>query len=443
MGNFLWSFTNGNNNQGLGYIGSGTTLLPGIVPAGLFSLNSILANGSNYNTPHTIDVVKDFYWTYSKPGDISRSEVPYILLTERKLKSNALIAQLKYSYGRAYSSGTETLNNLLGTTGTLGTAIGNDINGASPSLAQLIKSSITATANGIGLAAQGTANLLGGAGTAIANAIPRTTKEISKYGAAVVDAAINATSDNNTTVNSSPYLEPYRDLYITDVTGWKYKLPYFDNNQANQGNSFSENGKVGGLGELFGIAPAVAEFGTAAAEIVSSINSPTEITYIERTKFYNYPTEGEDINIEFPLINTGEVTYDDVVRNWQFLFLLVYQNRPAKTSRNTVDQPVIYQAEIPGIKFFPFCYMTSINIEFVGSRREMSLSIPSGITSNTSNGTAGDTVSNQVQFSNVNAIIPDAYRVRLSLKSMTANSRNFMQHMVSTHNLIETGTVGG
>jgi hypothetical protein len=36
------------------------------------------------------------------------------------------------------------------------------------------------------------------------------------------------------------------------------------------------------------------------------------------------------------------------------------------------------------------------------------------------------------------AIIPDAYRVRISLKSMTANTKNFMQHMISNHNVVET-----
>jgi hypothetical protein len=31
--------------------------------------------------------------------------------------------------------------------------------------------------------------------------------------------------------------------------------------------------------------------------------------------------------------------------------------------------------------------------------------------------------------------------VTISLKSMIANSKNFMQHMISNHNLVETGTV--
>jgi hypothetical protein len=196
---------------------------------------------------------------------------------------------------------------------------------------------------------------------------------------------------------------------------------------------------VGGLGDV--AAPFLGMI-TEAAEVTAALNNPTQISYIEKTKFYNYPSDGEDINIEFPLINTGEVTFDDVVRNWQFLFLLVYQNRPGKTSQNTVDQPVIYQAEIPGINFFPFCYVTSISIDFMGARREMSINIPTTNTTTSFLGNiAGQFLGESSGTTAIKAIIPDAYRVRISLKSMTANTKNFMQHMISNHNVVESGRV--
>jgi hypothetical protein len=389
MPNFLWGFAN--NETGLGATPQQTSVnLPKIVPAG----------SSGVGTTTQINVVKDFYWTYSKLNE-GRQEVPRIILTERKLRTNALVSQLKYSLGQ--------------TTGGLSQSLQN----------------IKQFANNNSL--PGLVDFVSKWGDKAPEYIQEKTDKLGNL------LSSNYRDDNNPTVNGSKWLEPYRNLYLTDPTNWVYVLPYFDNNQAIQANSFSDSGKVGGIGDaaagLIGVA-------TEAAEVVASINNPTQISYIEKTKFYNYPTEGEDINIEFPLINTGEVTFDDVIRNWQFLFLLVYQNRPGKTSQNTVDQPVIYQAEIPGIKFFPFCYVTSITIDFMGARREMTINVPTtNTTSSFLGNVAGQFLGTSTNTTAIQAIIPDAYRVRISLKSMTANTKNFMQHMISNHNVVESGRV--
>ena len=116
---------------------------------------------------------------------------------------------------------------------------------------------------------------------------------------------------------------------------------------------------------------------------------------------------------------------------------MVYQNRPGKTGFNTVDQPVIYEARIPGTKFFPYCYISSLNVEFAGSRRELAINIPSV---NSSVDPTGSSTSTSTGASTINAIIPDAYRVKITLKSLTANTRNFMAYMVSSPNVIQTGT---
>ena len=393
MPNFLWGFVN--NNTGLGSVSQPTLSLPTIKPV---SVASSTTTGVGATTTQ-VNVVRDFYWTYSKLGE-ARQEVPRIILTERKLRTNALVSQLKYSLGEVFSNKTVTLANIQ--------QFANDIN--QPNISDFIGKLKNATA-----------------------AVPGQIDDfVGKFTNQFND-------DNNPTVNKSKWLEPYRNLYLTDPTGWVYVLPYFDNNYANQSNSFSESGKVGGLGDA--AAPLIGMV-TEAAEVTASINAPTQITYIEKTKFYNYPTEGEDINVEFPLINTGEVTYDDVIKNWQFLFLLVYQNRPGKTGKNTVDQPVIYQVEIPGTKFFPFCYITAITIDFMGSRREMTIKVPtSDTTSSFAGDVAGQFLGSTSGSTPMKAIIPDAYRVRISLKSMTANTKNFMQHMISNHNVVETATV--
>ena len=402
MPNFLWEFSN--NNTGLGAMPHQTSVnLPKIVPAG--------ASGTGTTTQ--VNVVRDFYWTYSKLNE-GRQEVPRIILTERKLRTNALVSQLKYSLGQTTGGLSQSLQNIK--------QFAN--NNVLPGLADFVS-------KWSGNVPSGLRQIPEDAGNNIPGYLQRSTDKLGNW------FSSNYRDDNNPTVNGSKWLEPYRNLYLSDPTNWVYVLPYFDNNQAIQANSFSDSGKVGGIGDA---AAGLIGMVTEAAEVVSSINNPTQISYIEKTKFYNYPTEGEDINIEFPLINTGEVTFDDVIRNWQFLFLLVYQNRPGKTSQNTVDQPVIYQAEIPGIKFFPFCYVTSIAIDFMGARREMAINVPTTNTTTSFLGNiAGQFLGTTTGTTTIQAIIPDAYRVRISLKSMTANSKNFMQHMISNHSVVETG----
>jgi len=391
MANFLWGFQNA--NPGIGGTTSTSVALPELKPV---SIASTASTGVTRPTTQ-INVVKDFYWTYSKLNE-GRQEVPKIILTEMKLRTNALVSQLKYSLGQTSNNISQTFANI--------EQYASKTN--SPNVKNFVSK--------------------------LKGAAEKAPEVIDSAAKMVTD---NFGDDNNPTIRGSDPLRPYRNLYLTDPTNWVYVLPYFDNNHASQMNAFSESGKVGGIGDA--VAPFIGMV-TEAAEVTASINNPTQITYIEKTKFYNYPTEGEDINIEFPLINTGEVTYDDVVRNWQLLYLLVYQNRPGKTGQNTVDQPVIYMVEVPGVKFFPFCYVTSITIDFMGSRREMTINVP---TTNTSSTFAGDVAGQFLGSSSgstaMKAIIPDAYRVRISLKSMTANSKNFMQHMIGVRNIVESG----
>ena len=61
-----------------------------------------------------------------------------------------------------------------------------------------------------------------------------------------------------------------------------------------------------------------------SADLMGGISSTG--TYVENSQFYQYQSSGESVTIKFPLINTGIATYDDVVKNWQFIFLLLYNN---------------------------------------------------------------------------------------------------------------------
>jgi len=424
MPNFLWQFTqtaSDNTVTGKSSNVNAITPMPKLSPAGA-KQNNVSNNGSTAGN-RQVNVVRDFYWTYSKPGDVSRNEVPRVILTERALKTNALVSQLKYSLGAIAGTKDKVIADLeaFGINSTNLTSLVNRVGGTI---------GVTDLTNRIGQA-------IGGIEDQATNFAQNASPTAFNYAAGLLDKVQQELGDDNPTLNdpNNRFLKPYQGLYLTEPTGWVYILPYFDNKQISQTNQFAETGSVGGAANL---ATGAVGFMTDTAEIISSLASPTQITYIERTKFYNYSSDGgETVDVEFPLINTGSVTYEDVVRNWQLLYLLVYQNRPGKTGFNTVEQPVIYQVEIPGVKFFPYCYVTSINIEFVGSRREMSISVPFNGSSTNNTQTS---INNTVASKDIKTVIPDAYKVRITLQSMTANTKNFMNHMLFANGVIETGT---
>lgn len=356
-----------------------------------------------------VDVVNNFYWTYSKLRD-SRIETPTIVLKEKRLKANALISQLKYSFGVAKSNVTAAFNNL-----------GSD----NPITKFLNSSGITGAAQG---ASQWTADLL---------------------------SQLSYLQDNNNVYSENPYLLPYKNLYITEPTGWEYYLPYFDNYNNSQLNSFTTDAPGGN--PFLGILKEAAGLATDVAEITSLIAAPkfanaAQITFVERAKFYSYGSEGEEFSFSFPLINTGSCTFEDVVRNWEFLFLLMYNNKPARKNVSIIDPPVIYQVEIPGVKFLPFCYISSMNIQFRGSRRALSFDFPSNNQLNVETGSLGnlgETLGNVVGFNatvnqprKINTIVPDAYVVTITVKSLLPETKNFMYSVLTKSPIVTTSTTG-
>jgi hypothetical protein len=380
--------------------GSANAVLPDLVPLINNSSSStgtaargIAAAAANQAT--YLDVVKNFYWTYSKPE--SRDEVPSIYLKEKRLKVNAIVSQLKYSLGFAAAEASDAVSKL----NSLITNVGGK------NFFTDIATSLTSGAVEVGQ------NL----SDAISSLIP---------------------ADDNATLRTSPALRPYRGLYITEPTRWEFLLPYFDDKFETQGNQFSSEGVTNALG---GIIQTGANIATEVAEISRSLLNPTSITYIERAKFFNFPTDGEEITFSFPLINTGSLDYNDVINNWQLIFLLLYNNKPGRLSPTLVEQPVIYEVEIPGVKYLPFCYISTIDIKFQGSRRELPISIPYAEQQSGFNA-AGQAIDlqNVTETKTINTIVPDAYLVTITLKSMLGGTKNFMYHMINSGDITTVGT---
>lgn len=371
--------------------------IPILVPASSKNNDKNLINNKANSKITTVDVVNNFFWTNSPIS--SREEVPYIILTEKRLKTNALVSQLLYSFGSA-TQGLEDIKTYL--TNTLGS------NAFTKSLEWIQE--------------QGK-NLKDKATTAVTNNQNSAVNKLKE--------SITGFADENPVMDSK-LLKAYKNLYLTQDTGWRYILPYFNNYNNDASNTFGGDTTMPTLGIL----RATTEGAAAFQEAVAALANPATFTFAERAKFYSYPEQGDEITIEFPLINTGAATYEDVKANWQFLFLLLYQNKPGRISNNVVEPPVLYQAEIPGQKFLPFSYISSITVDFKGSRRTLEIDIPVHEQYYSENPFIkpsrlmnSNNVIDSQNFDTekkITTIIPDAYMVKINLKGLVADSRNFM-----------------
>jgi len=370
----LYSFTN-NKCENAG--------APMLTPAGGFTASF---NGSNYIGRDSlnfssgfIDVVNNFQWTHSPPGTQSRQEVPGITLREKRLRTNSLIAGAAYFLSSASSS--------LGTLDArIGSVFGQSIGGVLSNIAS--NPGLQSTFSTIGNIFN--QNLL--------NSVATLTT-----GNSDINSILGATIEGL----NSKYLRPYEGLYITEDTKFTYYLPYFADQLNNVLNRFTENDQqlsnsiMGqGVNEIYNAASALARF--------AHFKEPG--IYIERPKFYNFTNTGESIELEFPLVNTGWATYDDVRRNWQLCFMLTYQNRPNRRSRELIDPACIYEVNIPGVKYMPYAFISQLKIDFMGSRRMMPLEVPGGT---------------------INTIVPDAYKIYMLIEGLLPESQNFLASMLS------------
>ena len=271
-----------------------------------------------------INVVHDFDWTLT-PGT-RRREVPYIRLSEMAVDFNTVRQQLKYLL---------SIDNFA--TNALAGIMDSDAH----------KEKISAIFNPGGKeGAEEGSNLWG--------SMPK------KAGAAQDNAE-----------NVVPHLAPYFGLYGLTPTGFEYAFPYFSESSKKTDNDWSSVESTnlgGGITQLLQsvIGPEGA-FGT----LVDTLGFSTQTlgTYIERPRMYDNKELGPSLSFSFDLFNTTSI--DSIIRNWHLTFMLLYQNLPNRQSKLALDPPVMYEVEVPGLFYSPFCYISNIAISNSGATRTM------------------------------------------------------------------------
>jgi len=385
---YLWTFS-----QDLNRTKVYKSTPPSLIPANSKTNNNLSPNflKNSFTSPYNIDVVNSFYWTIqnnkTSTGQLYRAEVPRIELIEKKIKVNAIVNQAFYSVATGVSK-----------VGDVSAEVGKFFSEQSAKL------------TGTG------ASVLGGLGSNITNSVNYLKDGVSKITNKV---GLGGQYDG--------VLAPYDGLYLTENTGWKYNLPYFENLNNEIANTFGDLDNSA-FSEL---AAGIGAFIKAGIDLVN-IKEPG--TYIERTKMFQFPDGGDDFTFEFPLLNTANATFIDVVRNWQLVFLLIYQNRPQRISRDIIEPCVIYEVMIPGVKYTPYAYIKKLSVEFLGARRTMKLPIPQL-------GNNGQVLSNTESFE---TIVPDAYKISITMSSLVAETRNFLFSMLyEKKSLVSTSSRAG
>ena len=330
-----------------------------------------------------IDIVTDFPWTKSPKS--SRTDVPVAYIKEKRLLTNSTLANFFYSV----LAGAEVLESGLDRPKNGNVQLGSNTFKVFDSLEQPAGNAYPGIKKGIDIAN---------------NAFNEGKKKITAQKEKIEQFL---GSDRM----KDKVLDPYNGLYYTEDTGFKYFLPYLSDDYLGSDNQFSDDSqKVLGLSQF----SETMSTGFDAIRGANFFDKPG--IYVEQSKQYNFGQDGRSFDITFPLLNTG--TYEDIKRNWQLLFGLIYQNKPGRINRNLLELPVIYEFFIEGVAYMPYSYISSIQVDFIGNRRTMAIDIPS----------FNDTSENQSlqDRTNINTIIPDAYNVKISFDGLNKETRNFL-----------------
>jgi hypothetical protein len=310
-------------------------------------------------TRKPIDVIQDFTWSASHITSDTMKKMPKVLLVERRQELNSTISSALYYLNAVRKAGS---------------SLGGDALNS-------IKTKLNA--------------LVGGEN--VSSTISSTVKSINSF---IESNAIS--SDDAALLKSAEYLQSYMGIYYTKPTGFRYVLPYFGDNVMDAQNSFGATAQ-----EKTGIGTAIETGQAVVNEISSTVNLSQPGSYIERPKHFQYPTEGKSVTITFPLVNTFKRNnYLPYQQNYELLWILAFQNRPYRTSFSRILPPKIYTLTIPGQEFFPYCFLSNMQVNFNGTRRLLPVTLPSGTTLETT--------------------IPDAYTVSLTFTSLLANIGNTM-----------------
>jgi hypothetical protein len=313
----------------------------------------------------TIDVIRDYDWTFSK-NKISRAdEIPYIEIKEFKLAGNSYITSLMTSA-------------LL-----FPDVIESDFNAVGKSFYDTIANFKDNTF--AKFISDNKQNLMG-----------KIADNAKSLGSKMADQ-VKGLDRSSSQWNNDDLEKNYSYLYIRKPTGKTFRFPHFDNNFVNISNDFSDTYQADTMyQEALGNLSKTVEMAANMMNL-ASITEPG--MYIQRPQFYKFGDSSYTTTVDFYLFNT--LNENSYLKNLELITKLVIQNTPHRFNRILVDPPCIYELTIPGRGFYPYSYISALQVQHEGTKRILTNS------------------------KGKRAIIPDAFKVHIEFKSLTTEVNNF------------------
>lgn len=403
--------------------------------------------GSYVLTPNenggSINIFDNFDWTLTpSPG---RNHIPRIILTEyRQTQSSELRGYLYSARGKVSDLA------LAGAVGAAPTAAFINQTGA------LTKTLAGATSNAVTNSGSVLSNSL--------NKVVAATSAVVDSGATLATNGLRSVQDkstnllNSTSADMKQALDPYYGLYAVETTGFSYTFPFFsDTNMMSVSNgwgtpsgNFLAGAKQAGGGVMAALGAlgvgededkdkdkqttketsgidSIAKKGTGAVKGLFNVAGGLEKMALAATagaqtkqdiKAFTGSTASDSVQVTFYLYNTFadlDANPNSLRRNWEFCYLFTYQNLPNRLGINLLDAPCLYSVTIPGFTYMPLATLESLSISNVGNLRLVDI-------------ITGETVENATNVSPTIKMMPEAYKVTMTLKSVLWNTRNLFLH---------------
>ena len=213
--------------------------------------------------------------------------------------------------------------------------------------------------------------------------------------------------------------DPYAAIYDSRLTDFEYILPFFSEDAFQKTAMYRDTysgdmpGNPVGTTESPDIRERLEQINTRATERSQGIRALVEPgLFIEKPKFYDFGQNRESISFSFPLLNTQSI--EQIQQNYQFLFLLLFQNSMYRKDRAAFIPPCLYEVLIPGTRYMKHAVISNLKVDFLGTRRMIKIRVP-----NVDDG-------NNARSIETSVIIPEVYNVKIELETLHEETGNYL-----------------